>query len=82
MTKKPKRPRDTNKLAKLIVDLSTGEATEQLQPREPPRGRPGGLKGGVIRAQNLSPQKRVQIAKKAAKARWIKTRQKVVAEED
>lgn len=33
-------------------------------------GRKGGKKGGKARAANLSPTKRTQIAKKAAKARW------------
>jgi hypothetical protein len=33
-------------------------------------GRKGGLKGGKARAASLSPHKRKQIAKKAAKARW------------
>lgn len=28
MTDQPKRPRDANQLAKLIVDLATGEASE------------------------------------------------------
>jgi hypothetical protein len=28
MAKKPKRPRDPNQLAKLIVDLVTGDVTE------------------------------------------------------
>jgi hypothetical protein len=34
MPKPPKRPRDTNQLAKLIIDLVTGEATEEKP--EPP----------------------------------------------
>jgi hypothetical protein len=29
--KKPKRPRDTNELAKAIVDLATGEATKKKE---------------------------------------------------
>ena len=33
-------------------------------------GRLGGLKGGKARAASLTPRKRKQIAKKAAKARW------------
>jgi len=35
-------------------------------------GRLGGLKGGVARAEALSPRRRSQIAAKAAKARWGK----------
>jgi hypothetical protein len=33
-------------------------------------GRKGGKKGGTARAVKLSPKKRSQIAKKAARARW------------
>lgn len=36
-------------------------------------GRKGGLKGGKARAASLTPRKRKQIAKKAAKARWSKS---------
>ena len=35
-------------------------------------GRLGGLKGGKARASMLTPKKRKQLAKKAAKARWSK----------
>ena len=35
-------------------------------------GKLGGLKGGRARAEKLSPRKRIQIAKKAALARWGK----------
>ena len=33
-------------------------------------GRRGGLKGGVARAARLTPERRIEIAKKAALARW------------
>ena len=72
---KPKRPRDTNQLAKSIVDLSTGEA-EEINPDEgkDPNavalGRKGGLKGGKARAKSLTKMQRSEIAKKAAAARW------------
>jgi hypothetical protein len=36
------------------------------------RGRAGGLKGGKARAEKLSPVRRKQTAKKAAKSRWKK----------
>ncbi|KAA0222707.1 hypothetical protein EDS67_26765 [candidate division KSB1 bacterium] len=75
--RKPKRPRDTNQLAKAIVDLATGEKMETAveDPRNPHAvaiGRLGGLKGGKARAEKLSKAKRVKIAKKAAEARWKK----------
>lgn len=33
-------------------------------------GRRGGLKGGRARAQKLSPERRAEIARKAAASRW------------
>jgi hypothetical protein len=38
-------------------------------------GRLGGRKGGKARAAKLSPERRREIAKKAAEARWAKKRQ-------
>ncbi|MGD0854662.1 MAG: hypothetical protein ABSA18_02515 [Dehalococcoidia bacterium] len=35
-------------------------------------GRLGGLKGGKARAEKLSPEKRKEIAQKAARKRWEK----------
>lgn len=70
-----KRPRDTNQLAKMIVDLSVKEAVEP-DPMEGKsataveRGRRGGEKGGTARAAALSPGRRSAIARKAAAARW------------
>ena len=69
----PKRPRDPNQLAKLIVDIATGEVQDDLseQKRKPPnRGRAGGLKGGKARATRFPASKRKLIAKRAAEVRW------------
>ena len=68
---RPKRPRDTNQIAKLIVDLATGEREETLK-AEPVNefARAGGLKGGKARALKLTQEQRIQIAKKGAAARW------------
>jgi hypothetical protein len=68
----PRRPRDTNQLAKLIVDLSTGEEKEEEMSPKAKAGQLGGLKGGVARAAKLSPEERSQIARKAAQKRWEK----------
>jgi hypothetical protein len=70
-----KRPRDPNQLAKLIVDIATGEVEDTMSQskRHPPeivRGRAGGLVGGDARAKSLSAKKRSAIAAKAAKSRW------------
>lgn len=72
MTKTPKRPRDTSQLAKRIVDIATGEAEDEASPEtdEAKLGRTGGLKGGPARAKKLTPERRREIARKAAKARW------------
>jgi hypothetical protein len=40
-------------------------------------GRLGGRKGGKARAAKLSPERRREIAEKAAEARWAKKRQQV-----
>ena len=72
-----KRPRDANQLAKLIVDLATGEVAEQPEgadsgknPAAVALGKLGGQKGGRARAQRLSPERRREIARRAALARW------------
>ena len=48
---KPKRPRDTNQLAKFIVDIATGDVEvpkngDSKDPAAVVLGRKGGLKGG------------------------------------
>ena len=74
MAKTPKRPRDPNQLAKLITDIATGEASDDpiggKDPAAVERGRKGGLKGGLARAQSLTAEDRQFLAKKAAAARW------------
>lgn len=78
MTTKPKRPRDTNQLAKLIADIATGE-TDDIKtdngknPAAVALGRRGGLKGGKARAESLTAKQRSEIAKKAAATRWGKS---------
>lgn len=72
---KPKRPRDPNQLAKLIVGIATGEVVEPKpddgkDPAAVALGRKGGLKGGAARAKKLTAEERSEIAKKAAKTRW------------
>ena len=71
MTDKPKRPRDANQLAHMIVGVATGEV-DDIPPKKAEGQRKGGLKGGKARAAKLSPEERSAIAKKAANARWSK----------
>ena len=71
-----KRPRDLNQLAKLVVDIASGEVpdpeSESKRISTPRRGRAGGLQGGKVRAKKMSAEKRTEIAKAAALARWTK----------
>lgn len=74
----PRRPRDPNQLAKLVVDIATGEGAEaapkQKNPAAVELGRKGGLKGGQARAEKLSAEDRRLIAARAAQARWSRPR--------
>lgn len=70
---KKRRPRDANTRAFNIVQEATGEepkydpgpSDETAQARSE-----AGKKGGKARAESLSAEKRREIAKKAAAARW------------
>ena len=73
---KPKRPRDVNQLAKMILDMTTGERLND-SPKGPESAatagkREGGVKGGARRAKLLTADQRREIAQAAAKARWKK----------
>ncbi len=61
---------DINQLAKKVVDDTTEE--KQKNPAAVALGRLGGLRGGKARAAALTPEKRKEIAKKAAASRWKK----------
>lgn len=70
-----KRPTDLNALAASIVADATGEdhderADDGKDPAAVALGRRGGLKGGKARAAKLTPERRSEIAQKAARARW------------
>jgi len=75
---KRKMPRDPNQRALLTIQMAAGEAEPEPEP-EPTKdpasvelGRRGGLIGGPKRAAKLSPERRSEIARKAAVARWNK----------
>ena len=74
MDKHPKRPRDPNQLAKMVVDIASGEMeTPEMSVREK-RAAKAGAKGGPARAKALTPTERSEIASVAAQARWKKSR--------
>lgn len=69
------RPRDVNELAKRLVEEATGEAepTDPPPPKNPAAvelGRRGGLKGGRVRAERMTPEERSEAARRAALSRW------------
>ena len=73
-SKKKKRPTDLNLLATNIVEDATNDnPTNEPSTKNPAAvalGRLGGLKGGKARAKKLTKEQRIEIARKAAKARW------------
>lgn len=72
-----KRPRDLNQLAKLVVDIASGEAedtvSDSMRNPTPARGSAGGKVGGKARAAVLSPEERTAIARKGAETRWAQS---------
>ena len=76
-----KRPRDPVELGKLVGDILTGQVEDRapIPPVDQNKnqsavelGRKGGLKGGRARSESLTPERRKEIARAAAKARWAK----------
>lgn len=76
MIARKKRPRDPRQLGNLIVEIATGQVEDRDDDGKDEAvselGRLGGLKGGKARAEKLSPERRSEIARVAAKARYAK----------
>jgi len=72
MPKTKKRFRDFNQLAGQIVGEAIGDLIEvdSSNNQDVTCGRLGGLKGGKARADKLTPERRKEIAQKAANIRW------------
>ena len=66
---------DLNTLAARIVRATSDDkdGDDGKNPAAVELGRLGGLKGGRARATKRSPERRKEIARKAAKARWNKS---------
>jgi hypothetical protein len=77
MPNRPKRSRDPVQAAHQVYLEIIGEAPRQLPP-EPDQSpaavakRKGAAEGGEKRAKALTPERRREIAKKAALSRWEK----------
>jgi len=72
-------PHDFTVIARRVVEQAIGEKLDgsRLDDRDAGKnpaavtlGKLGGLKGGRARAKNLSAERRSEIAKRAATARW------------
>ena len=69
-TKRLPRPRDPISLAKLIGDIATGQVVDAVEDGKDAGAAAMGRKGAAARAKILTPERRAEIAKKAAAKRW------------
>ncbi len=68
-----KRPADVVGAAVMIGKIATGEIEEQIEDDgKDPAAKALGAKGGKARASKMSPERRAEIARKAAQKRWGK----------
>lgn len=65
-----KRPADVIGNAVHVMRLATGDIEEKTAETGTEYARKGGLKGGRSRAASLTPERRREIARLAAKKRW------------
>jgi len=76
-----KNLKDPNQIAAAVVALSTSEEPtidrQTLSRVMAEMGRKGGRIGGKRRLQTLSPKRRKEIARKAARSRWNKKPSKI-----
>ena len=66
-----KRPADVIGMSVKVMRIATGEEEEELD-RAKSAAAELGARGGKARAAKMTPEKRAEIAKKAARARWQK----------
>ena len=70
MQKRSSKRQDINELASSIARQATDGTCHEKNPAAVALGRLGSLKGSKARAASLSGEKRSEIARKAARARW------------
>jgi hypothetical protein len=66
-----KRPADAIGLAVMVGKIATGEIEDERDSLKSAAAELGS-KGGKKRAENMTPERRAEIAKKAAAKRWSK----------
>ena len=68
-----KRPADVIGNAVRVMRIATGEEPETLEGAEKDQAaREMGKKGGAARSASMTPERRAEIARKAAAKRWAK----------
>lgn len=65
-----KRPADVITNAAKVMRIATGEEEEELPDSTKSAAQELGSRGGKARAANMTPERRAEIAKKAAEKRW------------
>jgi hypothetical protein len=68
-----KRPADVIGNAVRVMQIATGEIQDNPLEAGKEFNRKGGLIGGPKRAAKLSKKRRTEIARKAARTRWLKS---------
>ena len=72
----PKRPRDPIERAKVVMDMLIGETPNDkeqvLEHRRNESDPTGCAKSAKARAASQTPERRQEVARKAAEARWAK----------
>lgn len=68
-----KRPADVIGNAVKVMRIATGEEEDTfVEDGKDPAAKALGAKGGRKRAENMTPERRAEIARKAAESRWKK----------
>jgi hypothetical protein len=72
--KRPKRPAEVVGNAIKVARIATGEDQDYFpaQPEKDEAAAALGRKGGAARAKSMTPERRAEIARKAAEKRWKK----------
>ena len=65
-----KRPADVIGNAVKVMRIATGEGAGDVRDGKDPAAKALGSKGGKKRAENMTSERRAEIARKAAQSRW------------
>lgn len=68
--KRTPRPRDPIQLGKLMVDIMSGQVSDIIDDGKDAAAASLGRKGAASRNQNLSSERKIEIARAAAEKRW------------